>query len=276
MKRCLSAKHFCVILCNLLYTTRRYIYINIFFWTKNCWYHQQSPRLMWSIILHDPGMTMSIPTWTKQGKHQCLVTSTIQNWNHQALAHPVTTIGCLVFLMVFFVFLRVPLLGLFKAACVTMCQTRHAWPKRSVWQTPNLCNGEIVSAVPKGRFVHTHDRWNMMESHPQFCLWVSDWKPIWSKVDKVLEDHRNPNLLQQRRTEKHTHFRKGRTLFWLAFAGVCFWAKRLHAHVILSWEGQAHAWAMWGWHARLNPVGKEFSNALSPAGHDLPPRFTKV
>jgi hypothetical protein len=46
--------------------------------------------------------------------------------------------------------------------------------------------------------------------------------------------------------------------------------------VILSWEGQAHAWAMWGWHARLNPVGKEFSNALSPAGHDLPPRFTKV
>lgn len=222
---------------------------------------------------------MIIPTWTRQGKHQCLVTSTsstIQNWNHQALAHPVTTIGCSVFLMVFFVFLRVPLLGLFKAACVTMCQTRYAWPKGSVWQTPNLCNGEIVSAVPKGRFVHTHDRWNMMESHPQFCLWVSDWKPIWRKVDKVLEDHRNPNLLQQRRNEKHTHFRKGRTLFWLAFAGVCFWAKRFHAHVILSWEGQAHAWAMWGWQARPNPVGKEFPNALSPAGHDLPPRFTKV
>ena len=30
MKRCLSAKHFCVILCNFLYTTRRYIYIYMY------------------------------------------------------------------------------------------------------------------------------------------------------------------------------------------------------------------------------------------------------
>ena len=60
----------------------------MFFWTKNCWNHQQSPRLMWSIILHDK-RAMSIPTWTRQGKHQCLVTSTsstIQNWNHQAFS----------------------------------------------------------------------------------------------------------------------------------------------------------------------------------------------
>ena len=163
---------------------------------------------------HDLGMTMSIPTWTRQEKHHWVLGDFKSNKENEwtwstslnifestkqlLLAHPVTTIGCLVFLMVFFVFLQVSLLGLFKAACVTMCQTRHAWPKWSVWQTPNLGKGEIVSAVPKGHFVHTHDRWNMMESHPHFsgvlslCLWESDSTPIWSKVDKLLEIHGNP------------------------------------------------------------------------------------